>query len=92
MTAIGISVLIVLSMANGILAVLTRRMQSIHVSVMMAYIAIISFIILSTCFIIERLITGNPLRILNYTFEQYSYGFAAGALNIAALLFKIIAF
>ena len=89
---VGIVMMILVSIANGVLSVLTRMMQSIHVSVMMVYIAIISLIGMSIALLIESAVKGEPLRILNYTAEQYMYGFATGSLNILALLFKIIAF
>mmetsp|Transcript_34030 Transcript_34030/g.41981 ORF Transcript_34030/g.41981 Transcript_34030/m.41981 type:complete len:155 (-) Transcript_34030:119-583(-) len=89
---IGISMCVTLSLANGVLAILTRMMQSIHVSVMMSYIALVSLAILTTYFLIEMAVKGGPLRILSYTVEQYLYGFAAGAVNILGLICKIVAY
>ena len=89
---VGIICMAILSMANGVLSVLTRMMQSIHVAVMMAYIAVISFLILLTGLLIEKAVVGGPLRVLNYSAEQYMFGFGCGLINILALLFKIIAY
>ena len=89
---VGCSCMIVLSMANGVLSVLTRMMQSLHVSVMMVYIALISLIIMTVGLLIENWVAGGPLRIVHYTSEQYGYGFACGVLNVLALIFKIVAY
>ena len=83
---------VILSMANGVLAVLTRMMQSLSVGIMVNYMAIISLVILTVGLLIEKLITGEPLRIANYNAEQYMYGFLVGALNITVLIFKIVAY
>ena len=61
--------MLILAIANGALSVLTRMMQSIHVSVMMAYIAVISLVILITGLMIEYAIVDGPLRVVNYTAE-----------------------
>ena len=89
---VGLLAMFMVSVANGVLSVLTRMMQSIHVSVMMCYIALISLILTTLGLCIESLITGTPMRLFHYTGEQYLYGFAAGSCNVLALLFKIIAF
>ena len=89
---VGCGLMVVLSMANGVLSVLTRQMQSIHFAVMMAYIALVSFILITGGLLIENRVSGGPFRILHYSGEQYLYGFACGLANIAGLLFKIIAY
>ena len=66
---VGCCLFIFLSICNGVLAVMTRSMQSIHVSVMMSYIAIISFCIMTVGLLTEKTITGDGLRIANYTEE-----------------------
>ena len=45
-----------------------------------------------TGLLIENAITGGPLRILNYSKEQYLIGFGNGVLNVGVLFFKIIAY
>ena len=89
---VGCCMMVILSMANGVLSVLTRIMQSIPVSSMMVYIAVISLCLFSTGLLIENWIQGGPLRIMSYTGEQYMWGFGSGAINIIALYFKIVAF
>ena len=91
-TIIGCTMCMLLSMANGVLAVLTRMMQSLSVSVMMTYIALISIVIVIVVLLIEIAITGDPLRITHYNGEQVMYGLLAGMLNILSLVFKIIAY
>ena len=81
-----------LSMSNGVMAVLTRQMQSLKVGIMMNYIAIICLTIMVIALTAEKFITGEPLRIINYDAEQYFYGFLVAVLNIATLLFKIVAY
>lgn len=83
---------VILSMANGVLAVLTRMLQSLSVGIMMTYIALISLVLMTIGLLTEKFITGDPLRIANYDAEQYMFGFLVGSLNIAGLLFKIVAF
>ena len=61
--------MVVLSIANGVLSVLTRMMQSLQVQVMMFYIAIVSSILIWIGLIIEWQVKGGPLRIANYTGE-----------------------
>ena len=89
---IGIIMCVVVSIANGSLAVLTRMMQSIHVSVMMSYIALISIFLLTIGFLIELAIVGGPMRLLNYSSEQYMFGFLTGSVNIFGLICKIVAY
>lgn len=74
------------------MAVLTRQMQSLKVGVMMNYISIICLTIMVIGLTVEKLISGEPLRIINYDAEQYLYGFLVAVLNIATLLFKIVAY
>ena len=59
---VGCILLIVLSTANAILSVLTRMMQSIDVSVMMVYIALISISIILPALLIEAAFTEGPIR------------------------------
>ena len=54
--------------------------------------AIISLALMTTGLLIEKFISGEPLRILNYDAEQYMYGLLLGALNMAGLLAKIVAY
>ena len=83
---------VMVSLTNGLLAVLTRMMQSLEVGIMMSYIAFISLVILMIALLIEKFIRGEPLRIANYDAEQYLFGFLCGSLNVAQLLFKIVAY
>lgn len=89
---IGITMCLTVSVANGVLAILTRMMQSIHVSVMMSYIALVSLLILTVGFLIELAVVGGPMRLFNYSSEQYLFGFLTGAVNILGLISKIIAY
>lgn len=91
-STVGILMCITVSIANGVLAILTRMMQSIHVSVMMSYIALVSIVILTVAFLIEKAFVGGQLRILSYNGDQYMYGFLAGTVNIIGLVCKIIAY
>ena len=59
---------------------------------MIAYIAIVALIILSTMLLIEYACSDGPLRIVNYSAEQYMFGFLAGSLNQLQTLFKVIAY
>ena len=59
---------------------------------MITYMSIISLIILIIGLLVEKSITGEPLRIANYDAEQYMYGFIVGALNMITLVFKIVAY
>ena len=89
---VGIIMMVLVSISNGVQSVLTRMMQSIHVNIMMVYIAIISLICMTIALLTESAVKGQPIRILNYTEEQYRYGFATGSFNIGTLLCKIIAY
>jgi hypothetical protein len=89
---VGCCMMVILSISNGFLSVLTRMMQAIPVSAMMVYIALISLCLFSTGLLIENWVSGGPLRIIGYTGEQYLWGFGTGAINILALYFKIVAF
>ena len=89
---LGCTACVMLSMSNGVMAVLTRMMQSLKVGIMMNYIAIICLTIMVIALLAEKFITGKPLRIVNYDAEQYLWGFLVAVLNIATLLFKIVAY
>ena len=66
---VGCCMMVIFSMANGVLSVLTRMMQSLPVSSMMVYIAVISLCLFSPGLLIENWISGGPLRIISYTGE-----------------------
>ena len=89
---IGCSLMVILSITNGFMSVLTRIMQGIPVSSMMVYISVVTFLIFVTGLLIENAVKGGPMRILNYSGEQYGWGFAVGAANVMALYFKIMAY
>lgn len=89
---IGCSLMVILSISNGFMSVLTRIMQGIPISSMIVYIVSITFVIFATGLLIENAIKGGPLRILNYNGEQYAWGFAVGTANVLELYFKIMAF
>lgn len=91
-SVVGIILLVVLSASNGLLAILTRQMQELPVSVMITYIALAALLLLGTGLLIEFAFSVGPLRIVNYDAEQYMFGFLAGGLNQLGLLFKIIAY
>ena len=59
---------------------------------MMVYIALVSIVLMTTGLLIENIITGGPLRILNYNKEQCLFALGSGALNIGGLFFKIVAY
>ena len=88
----GCSMCLLIAVANGSIAVFTRMMQSVRVAVLMFYLAVLSLILLSTILLIENAVTGGPIRILNYSAEQYMFGFGSGAISTLSLLFKTIAF
>ena len=66
---VGLIAMFMVSIANGVLSVLTRMMQSIHVSVMMCYISLISLILSTTGLTLESLITSTPMRVFHYSGE-----------------------
>ena len=59
---------------------------------MMSYITLISLLLISIGLLMENLVKGGPLRIVNYTGKQYFYGILTGAINSLALFFKIVAY
>ena len=59
---------------------------------MMCYITLITLSLISIGLLVDNLTVGGPLRIANYSSEQYMYGALAGLVNSLGLVFKIIAF
>ena len=59
---------------------------------MMFYIAVVTFVILTCGLLIEHWASEGPLRILNYSKEQYVWGYSVGCLQLFVLYFKIMAY
>jgi drug/metabolite transporter (DMT)-like permease len=56
---------------DGMVAVLARRMSSIHFSVMMYWFALLGLIFTSTSLVVKAVIAGALPSIFSYSAEQY---------------------
>ena len=71
--------------------VITRKMQKINFAIMLFYYGAFAMPVMFTVLYIESQITGESVRLLNYTSEQYCWEFGVALINYLGLCFLTIA-
>ena len=88
---IGLCFCIIFSVSNGAIAVLHRKMHSLHVTVILFYFSLTGVILMTIVIPIKLSVSGKSFELFNYSGMQYLSIIVSGVCFMLAISTKVIA-